>query len=335
MEKSIHKNYKKTDRSAINNITKTDIHIAKKKTDLADRINTTAERESFITLKVHKENFRDKLTCRLINPCKPEIPKISRQLLEKIVKAVKDKTKFNHWKNTNDVIKWFGDIPIKKSHSFIAFYICDFYPSITEELLDKALDFASRYIEITTDERRITKHTKKTTLYNNNMPWRKIRSDLDVTTGSFNGAETCELLGLFLLSQPTHLGVNVGLYRDDGLATCTKSPKQVEAIKEEMCEIFKHNSLQITIEANKKVVDFLDITLDLRTAIYKPYKKPNSNLTYIHIQSNHPSSIIKNLPKSINKRLSTNSKNTQIFNEACPAYTEALKKEWIQYKSTI
>ena len=50
--------------------------------------------------------------------------------------------------------------------------------------------------------------------------------------------------------------------------------------------------------------DFLDITLDLRTAIYKPYKKPNSNLTYIHKQSNHPPSIIKNLPKSINKRLS-------------------------------
>ena len=35
-----------------------------------------------------------------------------------------------------------------------------------------------------------------------------------------------------------------------------------------MCKIFKHNSLQITIEADKKVVDFLDITLDLRTAIY-------------------------------------------------------------------
>ena len=84
--------------------------------------------------------------------------------------------------------------------------------------------------------------------------------------------------------------------------------------------------MQITIGANKKVVDFLDITLDLRTEIYKPYKKPYSNLTYIHKQSNHPPSIIKNLPKSINKRLSTNSKNAQIFNEACTAYTEALKK---------
>ena len=82
MEKSIHRNYKKTDRSAINNITKAVIHIVKN-LDLADRINTTAERESFITLKDHKENLKNKPTCRLINPCKPEIGKISKQLLEK------------------------------------------------------------------------------------------------------------------------------------------------------------------------------------------------------------------------------------------------------------
>ena len=44
--------------------------------------------------------------------------------------------------------------------------------------------------------------------------------------------------------------------------------------------MFKHNNLQITIGANKKVVDFLGITLDLRTAIFKPYKKLNSNLPH-------------------------------------------------------
>ena len=67
--------------------------------------------------------------------------------------------------------------------------------------------------------------------YNNSMTWRKTSSDFDVTMRNFDGAETCELAGLFLLSQLTHLGVNVGLYRDDGLATCTKSPKQVDATK--------------------------------------------------------------------------------------------------------
>ena len=137
---------------------------------------------------------------------------------------------------------------------------------------------------------------------------------------------SCEMVGLFLLSQLTHLDVNVGLCIDDGLATCRKSPKQVEAIKKEMCKIFKHNSLQITIEANKNVVDSVDITLDLRTAIYKIKKKPNSKLTYIHKQSNHPPSMIKKLPKSINKRLSTNFNHAHILNEAYPPYTEALKK---------
>ena len=55
--------------------------------------------------------------------------------------------------------------PIKKSHTFIAFNICDFYLSITGELLDKALNFASHYIEITADERRIIEYTKKATLF--------------------------------------------------------------------------------------------------------------------------------------------------------------------------
>ena len=40
--------------------------------------------------------------------------------------------------------------------------------------------------------------------------------DIDVAMGSFDGAETCELVGLFLLSQLTHLDVNVGLYRGEG-----------------------------------------------------------------------------------------------------------------------
>ena len=45
-------------------------------------------------------------------------------------------------------------------------------------------------------------------------------SVFDVTMGSYNGAEICELVGLFILN---NLGQkigreNIGLYRDDGLA---------------------------------------------------------------------------------------------------------------------
>ena len=45
--------------------------------------------------------------------------------------------------------------------------------------------------------------------------------------GSFDGAEVCELVGLYLLSQLQHLAMNVGLYRDDGLAITNKRPRAV------------------------------------------------------------------------------------------------------------
>ena len=45
----------------------------------------------------------------------------------------------NQWRNTQNVIDWFGNIEEKTSHSFISFDIIDFYPSISENLLDQAL----------------------------------------------------------------------------------------------------------------------------------------------------------------------------------------------------
>ena len=52
----------------------------------------------------------------------------------------------------------------------------------------------------------------------------------------------------------------VGLYRDDGLAVCKATAKQIEKTKQEVSEIFKSNDLKITIEANKKAINFLDVT---------------------------------------------------------------------------
>jgi hypothetical protein len=52
--------------------------------------------------------------------------------------------------------------------------------------------------------------------------------DFDVTMGSYDGAETCELIGLLLLFQLRTLNINIGLYRDDGLAVCSMSPRDTE-----------------------------------------------------------------------------------------------------------
>ena len=55
-----------------------------KKLQLDSRINSTAKREAFITLKDHKPKFANNPTCRLINPAKSEIGKISKQLLDRV-----------------------------------------------------------------------------------------------------------------------------------------------------------------------------------------------------------------------------------------------------------
>ena len=217
----------------------------------------------------------------------------------------------NQWKNTNDVINW---------------YICDFYPSITNTLLQKVLKFASKYSTISKEDIDIIKNTKKTTLYKDGQPLEKITSKFDVTIGSYDGAEICELVGLYLLSQMQDLNINMGLYRDDGLAITRQTPREVEMMKKKLCKIFRENELRITVETNKTVVDFLDITLNLRTVAYKQYKNPNDIINYINCESNHPPSIIQNLPKGIGTRLSTNSSSNEIFQEAAKPYNDALKQ---------
>ena len=150
------------------------------------------------------------------------------------MKDLKAETKLNHWRNTGDVITWFEKIKDKKTATFKSFDICDFYPSITDQLLENALIFASNFTNITEEENCIIIYTRRSSLYNNNTPWAKKSFDFNVTMGSFDGAETCELVGLFLLSQLEHLNRDVGLYRDDGLASCNLTSKQVEATKKEI-----------------------------------------------------------------------------------------------------
>ena len=58
--------------------------------------------------------------------------------------------------------------------------------------------------------------------------------------------------------------------------------------------MFKPNGLKITIEANKKIVNCLDVTFNL-----------TNKLSYVQQQSNHLQTLLKNIPLNINKRLTT------------------------------
>ena len=78
--------------------------------------------------------------------------------------------------------------------------------------------------------------------------------------------------------------------------------------------------MQIIIECNLKVVNYLDATFNQNDGSYRPYRKPNDVTHYIHIQSDHPPSITKQLPRSIEKHLSQLSSSKDIFYETTPNY---------------
>ena len=334
LENNITKAYKKTSDTTTSTIITEEKKIASN-LDLADRIDSIAKKDAFVTLKDHKPNFSNRPTCRLINPSKSEIGKVSKQILERINKKVVTKTKVNQWKNTESVINWYKAIPNKSNYSFICFDINEFYPSISEDLLRKALDFASQYDTITEQEKDIIINAKQSLVFHNNTPWCKKDSNslFDVTMGSHDGAETCELVGSYLLSElSSKYGNQIGLYRDDGLAVFNESPRNIELIKKDICKLFSKFNLTLTIEANKKTVNYLDITLDLNTGKYRPFNKPNNKPLYVHHQSNHPPSIIRNIPEAINRRLSNISSDKDSFEAAIPPYQEALRISGYDYQ---
>ena len=196
----------------------------------------------------------------------------------------------------------------------------NFYPSITENLPNDALDYASQFARITENDRKIILHTKRSILF-------------DVTMGCFDGAETCQLVGTFLLPQLTRtFGTNIGLYRDDGLVAMEDSPRNVEKAKQVITRTFNTYGLRITIEANKRVVNFLDVTIDLNSGIFKPYMKPNNVPQYIHNRSNHPPNIIRNIPTAINKRLAEISSNAKVFQDETKYHQKALEKSGYKHK---
>ena len=154
---NITETYKKTDSSMKDKIDKEATNITKS-FHIQDRVERYAERKAFITLKDHKDNFRSNTKCRLLNLSKSEIGSISKSFLERI-SDVKRSTKVNQWRETSIVIDWFKKIENKKSSRFIKFDTVDFYPSISEELLDNALTFAKLHTTISDQEIMILKHS--------------------------------------------------------------------------------------------------------------------------------------------------------------------------------
>ena len=324
-------NFYKLDKTQHANIIDSQAKSIAQELNIDNRTEQIAKQQAFITPKDHKDNLANHPTCHLINPAKSELGKVIKQILDNINSKIKKITKLNQRKNTSDVINWFTNIPDMQKHSFASFDINSFYPSIRESLVSKAISFAKNYTTISDKDIDIIMHCRKSLLFDNETAWTKKNhsSMFDVTMGSFDGAEVCELIGLFLLNNLSEkYGKNsVGPYRDDGLVLLRNASRpQSERTRKDITREFKKQGLKISISTNLKLCNFLDVTLNLTDGTHYPCRKPNNKTLYIDTNSNHLPKMIKRLPAAIGRRISDISLSKELFNKAKPHYKSALKQ---------
>ena len=301
-----------------------------KKLNIIDRMGKLDRKDAYITFKDHKNNFINKKQTRLINPTKSDLGLISKHIIKKIIRKIQEKQRHNLWVNSEDTIEWFKKIKNKTNSTFIQFDIVDFYPSITEDILKKSIHHAKTYTNITDEEIEIITTCRKSILYSNNHAWIKnSQNNFDVPMGAYDSAQIADLVDIYIIDT---LGTiidkeQIGIYKDDGLIHITNSngPK-TSKVQKQIIKKFKEIGFKIEIQANLKITNYLDITLNLNNNTYKPYSKDDQPPTYININSNHPQSIITHLPNAINTRINRLSANEKTFHENCQTYNQALNK---------
>ena len=129
---------------------------------------------------------------------------------------LRDPLKISLWKDASGVIEWFLKIPDKNRYKFAIFDIKDFYPSISEKLLTNALNFVKEITDISREDIQIMYHARISLLFSNEKPWIKRERNLfDVTMRAYDGAEVCELVGIFMLNRISekYNKNDAGLYR--------------------------------------------------------------------------------------------------------------------------
>ena len=206
-------------------------------------------------------------------------------------------------------------------------------PASTPDLPDQALNWAAGWCPISQDDRELFHHTKDSLLWHKGSTWvKRGEKNFDVAQGSFDGAETTDLVGLFLLSKLHHLQMDHGLYRDDLLGVTELQGKEAEKLKQDISTVFQTFNLKVKVEVNKKVVNYLNVTLDLTDGSYRDYMKPGQVIKYVHVDSNHPPCVTKSIGEGVNHRLNANSSSEAMFDAAKGPYQEALERSGHMHK---
>ena len=106
--------------------------------------------------------------------------------------------------------------------------------------------------------------------------------------GVYDRAEVFQLVGTYMLNllSKKYNKTDFGLYRDDGLAVLkNKSGPQSAQARKNIQNISKEYGLDIIIQCNIKIVNYLSITFDLNDGTYKPCTKLNNEIKYMHEDS--------------------------------------------------
>ena len=327
MKKEIQKFYKKANSDIVDSINN-DVHRFSTELGINDRVSKFVPNLAFCTIKDHKDHWEQLMPIRLINPSKTDLGRMSKHILDKILKFLRENNpKLNQFKSTDNALNWFRTIPNVKG--ILTYDIKDFYPSITREILEKSLDFAASQYSLEGNDREIIVSARKSVLFFENSPWvKKVDSTFDVTMGCPDGAEVAELVGLYLLSRLESMNIidpaMNGLYRDDGIIVLNNANRSGQKFRENLFDFFKDEGFTIKTSPVCDFIDFLDIRLHIDKT-HEVFTKPTANIRYVNVKSNHPKVVLKNISKNTEHRIRKLCSTESIFDKHAPFFNKILE----------
>ena len=137
--------------------------------------------------------------------------------------------------------------------------------------------------------------------------------------GSYDSSQIADLVGLYILDILCRIvsPEQIGLKRDDGIICIPNSNgPNSSRIEKKIIRAFKFLGFKIEVSSNNKIVNFLDVTLNLLNNTYKPLLKTDQYPSCINVNLNHPKTIIKQVPKAVKLRIRNLSANEKIFQES-------------------
>ena len=108
----------------------------------------------------------------------------------------------------------------------------------------------------------------------------------------------------------------------------------VLSIQKKIIRDFKFLGFKIEISSNIKIANIFDVTLNFSDNSNRPFLRTNQYPSYINVNSNQPSFIIKQVLKAVNMRISRLSSNKKVFHESRKIYIEVLKNSGFKEEFT-